>query len=76
MLLRWLSGPEKAGVGGSSPSLATTPKFPTFIDLQSSSCGLGRYERASVESKWSPNSVVIRNSSFSSAGTTGATRAR
>ena len=24
MLPRWLSGPEKAGVGGSSPSLATT----------------------------------------------------
>jgi hypothetical protein len=37
MLLRWLSGPEKAGVGGSSPSLATT--FSNTYRLHISSFG-------------------------------------
>ena len=53
--------PEKAGVGGSSPSLATTPKVPTVIDLQALFSGLGPPERASAESKWSPNSTRLRS---------------
>ena len=51
------SGPEKAGVGGSIPSLATTPT--AYLTRQTddhwSLCDC--IETASVESKWSPASV-------------------
>ena len=53
--------PEKAGVGGSSPSLATTPKFSTFIYLLLLAVLSASLKHLSVESKWSPNSTRLRS---------------
>ena len=47
--------PEKAGVGGSSPSLATTHKLPIVIYLWALLRVIGLPNSASVESTWSPN---------------------
>jgi hypothetical protein len=53
--------PEKAGVGGSIPSLATTLKFYIFKDLRTITRPLSRPKRVPVESIWSPNSPRLRS---------------
>jgi len=56
-----VGGPEKAGVGGSSPSLATTTKLRPFIELWALFSVIGLSRCGSVESIWSPNSSRLRS---------------
>jgi hypothetical protein len=53
--------PEKAGVGGSIPSLATIPNLPCFKRLHTFVSMAMRCESGSVESIWSPNSSRLRS---------------
>ena len=51
--------PEKAGVGGSIPSLATTPKQYKVRLLTSRTLPATTPQNASLESIWSPNSATF-----------------
>jgi hypothetical protein len=51
-------GPEKAGVGGSIPSLATTLKLPGFINLWPLPSGIGLPQSASMEAPWESKLVA------------------
>ena len=56
--------PEKAGVGGSIPSLATTLNFPIFIDLWVYHTSIRLLKVVAVESTWSPNGVHFSREAF------------